>query len=452
MPYGSNQELPPSVRDRYSDKCQRAYRHAFNSVHASSGDEGKAAAAGHAAAKRCEGKMNVLPGVAPMRRFNIYTGLLTASGGGDQPMTIHGVASSNIRDYNGNHFLESALRSMERQAVGMTVFLNHKYQVPEDIFGVVTNARAVPKGDDLVDLHYDVEVDETRPRAVDTWNSLQRKPGRTPVKLGLSIGADIPDGGWQMDKQTGLVSFSDAILHETSVVGLPANPRSLIMNALKVIEEVAEAPVEPEELAAAPPADTSPCEAEGPAEDSFCSFTVGHDGRHSWDPPEAIVAETSPDQPDVNLDPAPEADDSIPGQDEPLAQEPAVQSGVALPDPKAVASVVASLESVDGKVDQTILLSAVELLRGMAETAVALGVERDAALQAKAAAERERDESIERANTVLAGVAEVVELIKTTPLGRKAVIRDAERSLSHLEGIYGAELISMMERTPDGRG
>lgn len=33
MPCGSNAELPQSVRDKYSDKCQRAFRHAFNPTH-----------------------------------------------------------------------------------------------------------------------------------------------------------------------------------------------------------------------------------------------------------------------------------------------------------------------------------------------------------------------------------------------------------------------------------
>lgn len=388
---------------------------------------------------------------APIRRFNIQTGLLTASGGDGQPMMIHGVASSNVRDHNGHHFRETAIRSMERQATGMTIFLNHKYQVPEDVFGVVAHARAVLAGQDIIDLHYDVEVDETNDRAVKAWASMKGRPGRATPRLGLSVGVDIPDGAWEVDKETGAISIDDVILHETSVVGIPANPRSWITKALEAFQKAEDAgPIPVAELEAAPPADESPCDTEGPEEGVLCTHVTAHEGRHSWDPQEE--PDTSPDQPDANnQDPEPEADDSVPGQDEP-AEDPPVQSGVALPDEEAVASTVASLENAAGKVDPTVLSSAVGLLRGMAETAVTLKAERDAALQAQAAAEKERDESAKRVSTVMAGIAEVVELIKATPLGRKTAVREAERRFSHLESVYGAEVISMIEGDTDGRG
>lgn len=50
MPYASNAELPPAVRSRYSDRCQSAFRKAFN---ASSGDEATHFRIAHSAARNC---------------------------------------------------------------------------------------------------------------------------------------------------------------------------------------------------------------------------------------------------------------------------------------------------------------------------------------------------------------------------------------------------------------
>jgi cation transport regulator ChaB len=56
MPYASNDDLPAEVRSKYAEKCQRAFRHAFNSVYGSTdGDEGRSFAAAHSAAQKCQG-------------------------------------------------------------------------------------------------------------------------------------------------------------------------------------------------------------------------------------------------------------------------------------------------------------------------------------------------------------------------------------------------------------
>jgi hypothetical protein len=55
------------------------------------------------------------------------------------------------------------------------------------------------------------------------------------TKLGLSIGARIPEGGAVRNKKTGALLISHVELMETSVVGLPANPRSWIDAATKAL-------------------------------------------------------------------------------------------------------------------------------------------------------------------------------------------------------------------------
>lgn len=54
MPYASNDELPPEVRDRYSSECQSVFRRVFNDTMEKAGDEGRAFATAHTAAGNCQ--------------------------------------------------------------------------------------------------------------------------------------------------------------------------------------------------------------------------------------------------------------------------------------------------------------------------------------------------------------------------------------------------------------
>ena len=97
-------------------------------------DEGKAMAAGHAAARQCEGKQSAMNDV----KFNIVTGLLKAYEAGDGVKRLKTTASSTVLDLGGDQMELSALQSMATTAQqNMTIFLNHKYQVPEDVLGSV---------------------------------------------------------------------------------------------------------------------------------------------------------------------------------------------------------------------------------------------------------------------------------------------------------------------------
>jgi HK97 family phage prohead protease len=135
----------------------------------------------------------------------------------------------------------SALKSMEETAKqNMTVFLNHNYNVPDDIFGSVTDARIVKRydqesGQDVYDLDVDVRVvgEDENPLAMKTYRAIKRG-----VKLGLSIGAKVDkvskkkgDGG----EDTYVIE--SVKLLETSVVGIPANQRSYLQNALKSLKQ-----------------------------------------------------------------------------------------------------------------------------------------------------------------------------------------------------------------------
>jgi len=177
--------------------------------------------------------------------FKFYAPTLIASRGSDGEMRIEGVASSTVRDHHGDRITEKALRKMVKSAIGMTIFLNHEYRV-QDVFGSVEKARIVKTsevdektGEPIFDMRLGVVVEQRNPEAVQTWEILQPrqaadgtlKPG---TKLGLSIGAMVSEGGATFDKsQGGRYVVDDLDIVETSIVTMPANPRSWIDYAVK---------------------------------------------------------------------------------------------------------------------------------------------------------------------------------------------------------------------------
>jgi len=170
----------------------------------------------------------------PSSKFQIFSGILKASRSADGRMRLHGVASSTTKDLHGDTMEQSALEDMERAANNnLTIFLNHSYDVPEDVAGSVEGARMQTRGADHVgnpnyDLDFDILVNDANPRAVKAFEAIERG-----TKLGLSIGALIPDGGAIRDKKSGSYLIQHVELLETSLVGIPANPRSWVEYAAK---------------------------------------------------------------------------------------------------------------------------------------------------------------------------------------------------------------------------
>jgi len=163
--------------------------------------------------------------------FKIFVPLLKASSDADGRKRFHGVASSSIKDRHGDTITRTALSEMETTANNnMTIFLNHRYEVPEDVAGSVERAvlRSHPQDSEIQDLVFDIVVNEANPRAVKAWEAIDNG-----TKLGLSIGARIPDGGATRSKESGRYVIDHIDLLETSIVGVPANPRSWVEYAVK---------------------------------------------------------------------------------------------------------------------------------------------------------------------------------------------------------------------------
>lgn len=171
--------------------------------------------------------------------FSLDGEMLKASVSPDGKKMIHGVASSTTKDLHGDTILLSALEDMERSAVGLTVYLNHKYEVPDDVGGTITKAiirqKGVDeKGDPNYQLEVDIEVEDDNEAAVKTHKFISK--GR---KLGLSIGAMIPKDGAKRQKD-GTYIIEHLLLLELSMVGIPANPKSWIDYAASALRGMVE--------------------------------------------------------------------------------------------------------------------------------------------------------------------------------------------------------------------
>jgi HK97 family phage prohead protease len=177
--------------------------------------------------------------------FKIYTNALKAYETEDGERYVAGTTSSTIRDLHGDEMSLDALKTMAETArQNMTVFLNHNYNVPEDLFGSATSAEIVKRYDretneEVYDLDLNIRVvnEDENPEALRAYRAIKRG-----VKLGLSIGARVEKArrkAAEGDKPESIVIEKVRLL-EASVVGIPANQRSYLQNAIKSLKSAPE--------------------------------------------------------------------------------------------------------------------------------------------------------------------------------------------------------------------
>lgn len=364
----------------------------------------------------------------PDAKFNVFSGLLKAVDAGDGKRRIKTVASSTLEDRQGDQLTLKALQSMADSAVGMTVFLNHSYKVPEDVFGIVEKTSVVQRGDEF-DLDFDVEVEEDNPRAVATHKSVVRG-----VKLGTSIGAQVLPGGAWKDATKGVTIIDDVALLEASIVGIPANPRSFVHYAMKALDEAT-----PEEAEEAQEIAKEIAEPPEPAEEPSADETA----------PETPEGAESPE----TVDPEPETAQ----EGEEPAPESADDGTTKAIEPEKPPMEVSDLDTYDVGDEAKALLAMKQTdfttLLKMVETATSELVETKKALweaqKSVKALESERDAA--NANVELAKqfVAKLAEL----PIGRRAshaaVISDFSEKFS---GIYDPDVIKMLTSGENSNG
>jgi HK97 family phage prohead protease len=184
-----------------------------------------------------------------LKSFKLYTSMLRAyeatDAAGVSRKKFKTTASSTIKDLAGDEIQYPAIEKMAGQARGnMTIFLNHSYNVPEDVLGSCEDAQVIKRGvdgegNDIIDLDFDIGLNESNPRALQAWDAI-----KSGVKLGTSIGAIVRHA---TKKKGGGLLIDDVDLLEASLVGIPANPRSWVQNAVKSLTAI-EDPLIDEEL------------------------------------------------------------------------------------------------------------------------------------------------------------------------------------------------------------
>lgn len=367
--------------------------------------------------------------------------------GQEEPdLVLEGVASSSIKDRHGDTILPSALIDMEKAARNnLTIFLNHSYDVPEDVAGSVKHAEIASSavdesGNPIFDLAYKVKIDRTNARAVKAHQSMM---GGT--KLGMSIGARIPEGGAVRNKKTGTLLITHLDLLETSIVGIPANPRSWIDSVAKSIK--AGPPAAPEThitLDAQPIVDATAATVAA----STAAATAVAAAAAAATPATIVPVDATASAGDASLNTNP------PTQDARLSQ-PENDGTVATPDVIAAATDVLAKTAdpaVTDEVDELLR----EVHNSLAEVTNRLILEseaRTAADQRAETAETERDAMRANTESVIAEVANLIEQVGKLPAGRqasfKAIASAAENQAIDWESMgFAPEVVAMLKRSP----
>jgi len=401
----------------------------------------------------------------PQATFKIFAPMLKTARGEDGRMRLRGIASSTIVDRHGDTMAKSALDDMLAAANrNLTIFLNHSYTVPEDVAGTVESAYLRQSAGEIWDLHLDVVVNDKNPRAVSAWEAID-----AGTQLGLSIGAMIPEGGAERNRQTGAYLINHVDLIETSLVGVPANPRSWVEYAVKALRvapveieaveeelEVGFAPVH--EKAVEAPVEEQPAEEPEAEADEEDAGRIRPDALAGTDlDPDITDATVSIETPFANISidtgnrggsKAPATDDSsqeAPAESEPETEEPLNPwSAIGLSGdellseetrPVAIDAITALSPAVVAS-----LKSGTDLLRAVTSELIETR-------RSLAQTREERDAAVALTQKVMASTKDILDKLAATPVGRRATYVEAEKSFDDLRGVYGEDFLTMLRRT-----
>jgi len=368
--------------------------------------------------------------------FKMYSGALKAFEREDGRKMLSCTASSSVEDLHGDTMTSSCVQDMGPQAKrkSMVIFLNHSYDVPEDVFGYVADARVVSRATDtdgsaIFDLDLDIVLNEANDRAIATYAAIKDQG----VKLGVSIGALITD--WKLkDEKAGWwggLIIEGVNLLEASIVGIPANPRSWVQNAVRALKSILPA---------------GPVVVGEAGEEKFVVgkeitgklVGVGSMKPEPGEPQQGDIINSEPLTPaeaktsetkSVETESAPEGESTEDEDDASTEKTEEPTSTVDLD--AALEKVNAALEGDDGAVSEffkTAFVSAMERIESL-ETELA------AAVSAKAEAEANFNEA-----------ATIVEMVANLPLGRKAVVSPAIASFQETyRGMYSDNLLALLD-------
>lgn len=157
--------------------------------------------------------------------------------GGDTTPRILLTASTSLTDLAGDVMTQQGMEKMKAAAPGTTVFMNHRYDVPDDVFGVVESATIVKRQltnlagflEDALCLDYVVRVETSNSAAMRCYAMIANG-----TRLGASIGILILDATFDANGQQ---LINDLIYLEVSLVGIPMNQQSWVQSAIKALKQ-----------------------------------------------------------------------------------------------------------------------------------------------------------------------------------------------------------------------
>lgn len=361
---------------------------------------------------------------APM--FKVFTDAMvpyTKSIDGVERKFIRTTASSTVTDRKGHAFNERALKKMGQEATGMTIFLNHEYKVPEDLFGSIAASDAKHAGFDsdknaIWDLDFDVMVNESNPRAVQAWDAYQ-----SGVRMGVSVGVIVKD--WEAKKNSDIMEIKDVEFLEASIVGIPANPRTWVQGAVKSISAFSE------------------LEKDGTMETlSAIDGALALSDDAVGDITQTVNLSTDEEKEESSAPIDPDNDDSLAEEEEAKSIDEAKTEVVEelhnSSDPEASVGAIQTALVLDASAAPEGSVSA-----GIDLLANAYKAELQDLRTKLRDATQERDEAQEAARLAMS----IVERISALPLGRKATYqREINSFRRDLAGVYGDDFLAFLER------
>lgn len=167
--------------------------------------------------------------------FTIFTSAMEIDP--EQENVVRMIGSSTERDLHGDTMAISALSDMTQVKPGLTIWLNHSYDLPHDLFGSLMESPTLKLQDGIADISIVSDVETSNPNAVQTYGYI--KKGK---RLGCSIGCMILEAELDEENDDGYSWFPPLIIThvqtlEWSVVGIPANQRCWVEPAAKGLFE-----------------------------------------------------------------------------------------------------------------------------------------------------------------------------------------------------------------------
>lgn len=191
------------------------------------------------------GKPLISPGYMEARKFGIgpdfkvYTGAMKPLDAAykahlpetdqDKPI-LRMRGSSTIMDLQEDMMSMEALHSMTRVDPGLSLWLNHSYELPEDLFGKLYDTPTIEVQRNLADLWIMGETILRNPRAEQTYHYIVLDKTRA----GCSVGCQVLK--WHHlveDDYYSPIVIDEVYVVEWSVVPIPANQRCWVENAIK---------------------------------------------------------------------------------------------------------------------------------------------------------------------------------------------------------------------------